>query len=146
MRAILQAQLPEATAKEIDALVSAGEGAPGQALRFAGLEIGALDRALEQLARTGDPSNAGRVSLAKALAGKSAQPRYEAFLERAPAFIAAQAKARRGSSFDQAVTLWGKSRELASSAIGLSLDQQATVFQLATYVAALAQGGSAAKG
>jgi DNA polymerase-3 subunit delta' len=146
MRSVIQAELPEASDAEIEALVKAGAGAPGQALRFAGLEIGALDQALEQLARTGDPSNAGRVSLAKALAAKAAQPRYEAFLERAPAFIAAQAKARKGPSLDHAVTLWSKSRELASGATGLSLDPQATVFQLGSYVAALAQGGSAAKG
>jgi DNA polymerase-3 subunit delta' len=137
MRSVLREDLPETSDAEIEALVKAGEGAPGQALRFAGLEIGALDNALEQLARTGDPSNAGRVSLAKALAAKAAQPRYEAFLERAPAFIAAQAKARKGPSLDHAVSLWSKSRELASSATGLSLDPQATVFQLGSYVAAL---------
>ncbi|HEV2569472.1 DNA polymerase III subunit delta' [Sphingomonas sp.] len=146
MRAVLQAQLPEAGAAEIDALVKIGDGAPGQALRFAGLDIGALDAALEQLASTGDPNNATRVSLAKALAAKSAQPRYEAFLERAPAFIAAQAKDRHGPALEQALGSWGKARELAAGAIGLSLDPQATVFQLGSYVAALAQGGSAAKG
>ena len=146
MRAALRTQLPNAGDAEIEALVHAGEGAPGQALRFAGLEIGALDAALDQLVRTGDPSNATRVSLAKALSLKAAQPRYEAFLERAPAFIAAQARGRSGPALEQALVGWSKARELASGAIGLSLDPQATVFQLGTYVAALAQGGSAAKG
>ena len=139
MRAVLQAELPEASAAEVDALVAVGDGAPGQALRFAGLEIAALDKSLEQLARTGDPDNGARVALAKSLALKAAQPRYEAFLERAPAFIAAQAKGRRGAELDRAIDLWGKARELASSAIGLSLDQQATVFQLSTYVSGLAR-------
>ncbi|NNM75417.1 DNA polymerase III subunit delta' [Sphingomonas sp. ID1715] len=146
MRAVLQSHLPEASGAELDALINAGEGAPGQALRFAGLDIGALDTALDQLARTGDPSNATRVSLAKTLSLKAAQPRYEAFLERAPAFIAAQAKARQGPALEQALVNWSKARDLASGAIGLSLDPQATVFQLGSYVAALAQGGSAAKG
>jgi DNA polymerase III subunit delta' len=146
MRAVLGPALPDASAAELDALVREGEGAPGQALRFAGLDIGTLDRALEQLARTGDRDNAGRVALAKSLALKAAQPRYEAFLERAPAFIAAQAKARHGPPLDQAITLWSKARELASSAVGLSLDPQATAFQLGSYVAALAEGGSTAKG
>jgi DNA polymerase III subunit delta' len=138
MRVVLEAELPDASAAELDALVRVGDGAPGQALRYAGLDIAALDAALEQLAHTGDPDNGRRVALAKSLALKVAQPRYEAFLERAPAFIAAQAKQRRGPELDRAIGLWGKARELASSAIGLSLDQQATAFQLGTYVAALA--------
>jgi DNA polymerase-3 subunit delta' len=138
MRVVLRREMPEADGQEIEALVRAGEGAPGQALRFAGLHIGALQEALETLARTGDPSNTTRSSLAKSLALKAAQPRYEAFLERAPAFIAAQARNARGEALDRALDLWAKARDLAGSAIGLSLDQQATVFQLGTYVAALA--------
>lgn len=145
MLAVLAEQLPDASEAERVALAKAGEGAPGQALRFAGLEIGALDQSLEQLAR-GDGSNAARVALAKSLALKAAQPRYEAFLERVPAFIAAQAKQRRGVELDHALGLWSKARELAGSATGLSLDPQATVFQLGSYVAALADGSSAAKG
>jgi len=146
MRAVLREELPEADATEIDALVRVGEGAPGQALRFAGLDIGALDAALEQIARTGDPSNAARVALARSLSGKAAQPRYEAFLERAPAFIATAAQSRRHDALDQSIALWGKARDLAASATGLSLDPQATVFQLGSYVAALAESGSTAKG
>ena len=146
MRAVLRSQLPEAAPAELDALVKAGEGAPGQALRFAGLDIGALDAALEQLARNGDPSNATRVSLARSLSLKAAQPRYEAFLERAPAFIAAKARDRCGPALEQALANWSQARGLASGAIGLSLDPQATVFQLASHVAALAQGDSVAKG
>lgn len=146
MHTVLSAGLPGAPEHELTELTRAGEGAPGQALRFAGLEIGPLDAALEQLARTGDPSNSGRVALAKAMAPKAAQPRYEAFLNRAPAFIAAQAKGRQGPALAQAIDLWGKARALASSATGLSLDPQATVFQLGSYVAALAEGHSAAKG
>lgn len=139
MRVVLRRELPEADSAELDALVKAGEGAPGQALRFAGLDIAALDAALETMARTGDPSNSIRVSVAKSLALKAAQPRYEAFLERAPAFIAARARDRQGAALDQALDLWGKARDLAGGAIGLSLDPQATAFQLGSYVAALAE-------
>jgi DNA polymerase-3 subunit delta' len=138
MRVVLRRELPATEPEEIEALVKAGEGAPGQALRFAGLDIAALDAGLEAMARTGDPSNATRASLAKSLALKAAQPRYEAFLERAPAFIAREARTRRGPALDQALDLWGKARDLAASAIGLSLDAQATAFQLGSYVAALA--------
>ena len=139
MRVVLRRERPDGDEAELHALVRAGEGAPGQALRFAGLDIGALDAALEQMARTGDPSNATRVSVARSLALKAAQPRYEAFLERAPAFIAAEAKTRRGPALDQALDLWAKARDLAGSATGLSLDPQATAFQLGSYVAALAR-------
>jgi DNA polymerase-3 subunit delta' len=139
MRVVLRRELPESGPDEIEALVKAGEGAPGQALRFAGLDIGALDAALETVARTGDPSNATRVSVAKSLALKAAQPRYEAFLERAPAFLAREARTRRGPALDQALDLWAKARDLSGSAIGLSLDPQATAFQLGSYVAGLAE-------
>jgi DNA polymerase-3 subunit delta' len=138
MRVVLRRELSAAPPDEIEALVKAGEGAPGQALRFAGLDIAALDAGLEAMARTGDPSNATRASLAKSLALKAAQPRYEAFLERAPAFIAREARTRRGPALDQALDLWGKARDLAASASGLSLDAQATAVQLGSYVAALA--------
>lgn len=124
--------------REIEELVRVGGGAPGQAMRFAGLDIGAMDSLLQEMSRTGDPSNAARLSLARALSLKAAQPRYESFLERAPAFIASEARSRRGPALDQALDLWGKARELAGSAIGLSLDPQATAFQLGSYVAALA--------
>lgn len=146
MKVVLRRELPDADAREVETLVRVGEGAPGQALRFAGLDIAALDAALGEIARSGDRSNSVRVALAKSLALKAAQPRYEAFLERAPAFIAAEARRRHGAALDHALDLWAKARELAGSAIGLSLDQQATVFQLGTYVAALAEGGSSAKG
>lgn len=145
MRAVLRERLPEADPAELDALLRAGGGAPGQALRFAGLDIAGLDAALAELAR-GDPANAVRVRLARELALKAAQPRYEAFLERAPAFIAGQAQALKGAALDETIRLWEKARDLAGQALGLSLDPQATVFQIGSYVAALARAGASAKG
>lgn len=143
---VLRRELPEAAEAEIAALVRAGQGAPGQALRFAGLDIAGLDAALDELARAGDPTNAVRVKLARELSLKAAQPRYEAFLERAPAFIAAHAQTLSGAALEAAIGTWERARDLAASAIGLSLDPQATVFQLAGHVAALARRGTHAKG
>ena len=54
MTSVLRAQLPEADAAEIAALVSAGDGAPGRALHFGGLEIAAIDAALRDLASHGE--------------------------------------------------------------------------------------------
>jgi DNA polymerase-3 subunit delta' len=146
MAAALRQALPDAGEDEIAALARAGGGAPGQALRFAGLDIGGLDTALAELARTGDPGNALRVRLARELAGKAVQPRYEAFLERAPAFLVARARTLSGGALAAAIAEWEQARDLAASALPLSLDPQATVFRLAGHVAALARYGAAAKG
>jgi DNA polymerase-3 subunit delta' len=138
MASALAAALPDAGADEIEALVRIGEGAPGRAVAWRGLEVEALDRAIEALVRGGDPANAGRAALAQSLSAKAAQPRYEAFLARAPARIAAEARGRRGAALAAARQLWERAAALAGSAQRLSLDPQSTVFELAGMLAALA--------
>ena len=91
------------------------------------------------IARDGDPSNALRSKLAKALGGKAAQARYEAFLERAPSFIAASARGRSGAALRTALGAYESARALAAAAPGLSLDAQATVFEMAGILARLAE-------
>ena len=137
MRVAVRRLLPDATDSELDDYVAAGAGAPGQALRAAELDLPALDAALARIAATGDPDNAERLALVKTLAAKAAQPRYEAFLARALAVIAEQARVRRGAALDEAIALWGRARDLAGQATGLSYDPQATVFQMAGLVAQL---------
>ncbi|TGX46536.1 AAA family ATPase [Sphingomonas naasensis] len=134
---VLRDALPQANASEIESLVRAGEGSPGRALGFAGLDIAALESDMALLAETGDPSNAVRARLAKLLGAKAAQPRYEAFLERAPGFIAARAKTRSGEPLRIALDAYGAARELGGAAIGLSLDAGATVFEMAGLIARL---------
>jgi len=138
MAAALADAMPDADAAERAAVAEAGEGAPGRALRFAGLDIAKLDAAMEAIAREGDPSNAKRAALAQSLALKAAQPRYEALLERLPSLIARIARGRQGQPLADALALWEKARTLAGSAVRLSLDPQATVFELAGLLAALA--------
>jgi DNA polymerase-3 subunit delta' len=138
MASALRAALPDADSGEIAALAAAGQGSPGRAVAFRGLEIDALDRAMEGLAAKGDPTGSDRAALAGALALKSAQPRYEAFLARAPSFIAAAARDRRGPALAEALGLWERAAQLAGSAKGLSLDAQSVAFELAGMVAALA--------
>lgn len=140
MEKALRSALPVAVDKEIEALVSAGAGSPGTAIGFAGQDVAGLDETMEILARQGDPSNSVRSGLARSLSLKNAQPRYEIFLQRAPSFISRRAKERSGGALAEAISLWEKSRELAGSAIGLSLDPQATVFQMGTFIAQLAEG------
>lgn len=138
MAPILREHLPDANPGEIDALVRAGEGSPGRALGFAGLDLATLEAEMAALADTGDASNIIRSRLAKLLGLKAAQPRYEAFLDRAPTFIAEQARTRNGEALRTALDAYAAARELAGAAIGLSLDAGATVFEMSGLIARLA--------
>ena len=98
MTSALRAALPDADEAEIAALAEVGRGRAGPRHRLA--------RARHRRARRGDGrAGAGaairpmprRSALAQSLALKSAQPRYEAFLARAPSRIAAAARARSGA-------------------------------------------------
>lgn len=137
MAAALRQAVPEADDREIAELVAIGDSSPGRAVRYAGLDVAGLDRAMEAIIRTGDSDNGERVALSRSLALKAAQPRYEIFLERLPTRIAAEARGRQGQALADAVALWEKARALAGSAVRLSLDPQATVFELAGLLASL---------
>ncbi len=129
---VVAAELPDTDERERVALVALAEGSPGRALRFAGLDIEGLTRSLDALGAAPPPRRQGlALSLAKTLAAKAAQPRYEAFLEIAPARLAAAARTR-----PSALPLWEKAHDLASGALPLQLDPQAVAFELATLVAA----------
>lgn len=138
MLQVVRAALPQADEEEIAATARVGGGAPGRALRYAGLDVAGLDAAIDQLLREGDPTNSERVRLAQTLAGKSAQPRYEIFLDRAPAAIAAVARTRTGAGLRAALDAHRDVREMAGLALGLSLDTQATVFEIGGVLARLA--------
>ncbi|MDB5696378.1 MAG: polymerase [Sphingomonas bacterium] len=137
MSSALRSADPSLDPDEVAALVEAGEGAPGRALRFAGLDVKGLDAAIAAIAADGDPDNARRSALARALAGKAAQPRYEAFLDRAPSFIARAARRRSGPALAQTLDAHTKARDMAGAAVGLSLDQQATVWEMSGILAGL---------
>ena len=138
MTSALRAALPDADAAEIETLAAVGEGAPGRAIAWRGLDIAALDREMDALVRHGDPTNARRSALAGSLSLKAAQPRYEAFLARAPSRIATAAKERAGQNRAGAIRLWERAANLAGSARRHSLDPGSVVFELAGMLAALA--------
>lgn len=133
----LRRAAPEADEREIAALVVAADGAPGRGLRFAGLDLAEVDAAIAAIAADGDPDNARRATLAKQLNGKAAQGRYEAFLDRVPAFIAAEARGRAGGPLRTALDAHAAARDLAGAARGLSLDAAGTVWEMAGLVARL---------
>lgn len=138
MTSALAAALPDADSAEIASLKAVGQGSPGHAIAFRGLDIDALDRAMREIAREGDPTNARRGVLAQSLSLKAAQSRYEVFLARAPSLIAEMARDRRGAPLAEALRLWEKASDLAGGATRLSLDPQSVVFELAGMLAALA--------
>lgn len=138
MTSALRAALPDADAAEIEALAAVGEGAPGRAIAWRGLDIAGLDREMDALVRQGDRTNARRSALAGSLSLKSAQSRYEAFLARAPSRIAAAAKGKAGRGRADAIRLWERAAGLAGSARRHSLDAHSVVFELAGMLAALA--------
>ncbi len=133
----IRAVQPEADEAEVAALVRVSDGAPGRALRYAGLDVAGIDEAIARIAGEGDRDNSQRLRLAKSLGGKAAQARYEAFLDRAPAFIALTARSRSGPALRSAIEAHAAARELAGAAIGLSLDAQATVFEMGGLLASL---------
>jgi len=141
VRRALDVALPGA--EDLGALVAVADGCPGQAIRYAGLDIAGLDTALAAIANGGDPDNAHRLKLARALAGKAVQPRYEAFLDRATRFLAAQARTRTGEPLRIALDAHAAARDLAGAALGLSLDAQATAIEMAGIVARLHPSGPA---
>lgn len=138
MESVLSVELPRVTPDERAALIAAASGSPGQAIKLAGLELVPMLSALERIAATGDADLMLRHRLASELSGKPAQRRYEAFLERVSGFVAGVAKQRRGEALAAAIDTWDEVRRLANSAVGLSLDPHATVFEIATAIARLA--------
>ena len=140
--AAMRSVKPDAGDDEVASLVRAADGSPGRGLRFAGLDIAGLDAAINAIAADGDPDNTRRVTLAKALGAKAAQPRYEAFLDRTPTIIARLARTRQGSALVEAIDAHARARDLSRAAIGLSLDAQATVFEMAGIVAGLHATGA----
>ncbi len=137
MANILQQAAPEASMAEIHALVRLGNGTPGQALDFLGLDLKEIEDCMTSILRTGDRDNALRSGLAEKLALKAAQPRYEAFLRRAPALIAEHGRTLEASYVSQTVDAWEAASGLAGRALALSLDKQSVVLQMGSLLASI---------
>jgi DNA polymerase III subunit delta' len=129
--------IPEVSASEQAMLIQSGAGSPGQALAFAGLGLAEIETAIDAIISSGDPTNMFRHQLADKLSLKAAQPRYEAFLRRVPARIASYARQQPPATMLPAIEAFHAADELASRAIGLSLDKQSVVFQMGSLLALL---------
>ena len=138
--AVLAHAAPDLDDEDRATLVRIAEGAPGRALRFAETGIAALEEQLADLAvtpRAAAPAKA--MALARSLSGKANTPRYEAFLELAPAMLAKAAQSRSGPALARTIADWEAATKLAAGAVALSLDPQSVAFDLAGRVAALAE-------
>lgn len=138
MARLLDVHAPELDAMTRAVVIALADGAPAAALAVIATDVPGLDAALREIATTGDPKSALRLDLAGKLALKAASPRYEAFLLRAPSFIAAQARKREGASLAQAIAGWEAVRVIADVAVAQSLPPESVVFEIASHVAALA--------
>jgi DNA polymerase-3 subunit delta' len=122
---------------DVAELTGIGGGSPGRALALSGLGVSDMLAALERIVDDGDQINAERLALAKTLSGKATRPRFEAFLDLVPDFIAERTRTKRGGELEAAIGHWEQARDLAAQAIPLSLDPAATVFELCGHVAAI---------
>ncbi len=139
--AVLAAEVPDLSLHDRDALVALAQGVPGHALRFAEAGIAQLRQDLAALAAAPPITSGARtLALAKSLSGKASASRYEAFLELAPATLAAAARNRRGPALDRTVTAWERANRLAAGAVGLQLDPQSVVFEIAGLIAEVGHG------
>lgn len=134
-------RIAETSLNEADVLelTQIGGGSPGRALALSGLGVREMLATLERIVQTGDPIHEERLALAKALSGKTARHRFEAFLTQVPAFIAERAKRCAGTHLREAIAHWEQARDLAAQAVPLSFDPAATIFALCSHVAALAE-------
>lgn len=141
---ILKAKSPNLTNIELQALVKAGEGSPGQAMQFIDAEIAELEEVANKIMASGDRSNILKSDLARKLALKAATPRYRAFLARAPSLMAKRIKSLDKGSQLQAIEKWREASDLAAMAIPKALDNQAVIFQLMSLMGSLADQQSQA--
>jgi DNA polymerase III subunit delta' len=137
MRQALSEHEGNVGAAEIDAILPASNGAPGQALRILGLEMAELEKKMDQLIERGDGDNQIRTQLAESLSLKADHDRYEAFLRRVPVRIAQHARTLSPTIAVPAIEAFHASDSLASRALALTLDKQAVVFEMGSLLASL---------
>ena len=142
MTSVLETQSPGLSEAERKKIIGMSFGSAGRALAFAELGLAKLEDAATAILRNGDPTNAQRAELANELGKKASAERYAAFLDLAPSLIAREARGLRGARLERALDAYDKARELAVVAPRVSLDAAATVFQIAGFLAEVAEPAS----
>lgn len=130
MRIVLKNAAPNLNQADLEALVLAGEGSPGRALKYVEVGLAELEGIAREIITSGDRDNRLKSELARKLSLKAATPRYRAFLERAPSMMAEQIKGAEQSCSMQAIEKWREASDLAAAALPKALDSQAVIFRL----------------
>ena len=138
MALALRAARPQLPDAEIAALVRLGQGAPGQALSFAGLDMARIDALLGDIAEHGDDDHRARIALGALVNGKANKQRFQALLHYAPRFAAHRIRGLRDDRLPVAIDAWQDIGKLASRAVVLNLDASAVAFQIGGLLARLA--------
>ncbi len=112
-------------------LISLADGAPGQALRYTGLDLKPLSAAIES-AMAGQFSFTDQLQLSESMTRPDAAARYEAFLDLAQRAIVLRLKslARSGRKVETNLELWDKVRTLVGPAQVLNDDPKLVVLSL----------------
>jgi DNA polymerase III subunit delta' len=139
MDSALKILLPDLNEAMRHILCDAGEGSPGNALAFVGMDLDQIDAAVEAIVLTGDANNELRSKLASSLSLKAGQPKYETFLRRVPKLILQYAEKQQADALPSFIKGWEAATSLAGRAIGVSLDKQSVVLQMGTILASLSQ-------
>ncbi len=143
MRTALSALAPKLDQTEINALIAAGEGAPGKSLQYIDADLAELESLARDIMKTGDKNNQIKSDLARKLSLKAATPRYQAFLSRAPSLMAQHIKTAgtnsAGHPSTKAIDTWRDASNLAAIAVPKALDNQAVIFRLGSLMGSLAE-------
>lgn len=141
MTSILGELAPDLPPGKRDILVEAAQGSVGQAMAFASLDLAPLRAEALSIMREGDPINAKRSKLAKALSTKANAERYAVFLELLPTWIAQEARVLDGHRQLAALDAYALARETSRLAPRLTLDPAVTAFRLGGILASIAPQG-----
>lgn len=141
MTSILGELAPDLPPGKRDILIEAAQGSVGQAMAFASLDLAPLRAEALSIMREGDPINAKRSKLAKALSTKANAERYAVFLELLPTWIAQEARMLDGHRRLAALDAYALARETSRLAPRLTLDPAVTAFRLGGILASIAPQG-----
>jgi len=137
MAEALDTHIPDINEQEKAALIRAGNGSPGQALAYMGLDLAEIETAMDNIRLNGDANNNIRNMLVKALTLKAAQAKYEAFLRRVPSYIATHVQYVESANIEDVVDAYNDANALSTRAITLSLDKPSVVFEMVNLLSRL---------
>lgn len=124
-------------AGQVEPLVAAADGSPGQALAGHALDLAGMDAAIERIVATGDPHLTDRARLAGSVGGRAGADRFDLLAARVPRALSWLAKRSSGHRRAAALDAYSQAQTLGGSARRLGLDQAVVATRLLTLLAEL---------